>query len=481
MHKFIFYILLFFLQVFGWAIVALADPTPTTNLCANPILGDLVFSGKIIVHQRQINQFAINKNPMAAVREQLLYLNGDVHFGSLSGKEIILLQENRIKVRKVSSTNYGRDLLIDDANREDVLKKSDNALLIEYDAEQEIVFCAKPKNPGPLLAVELPIDPYNAYWLVPKSERVLVQSNNREIYTNPCADKEIAQVPGAHHYWYTWNAKRSDKCEQILQPDRDYQIISAKFVPRRPIKYLGKLHELKLSSPIDMGLIFGFVSENNPTVSIKDAKAFFRRNEKEISKLVKQGIALPAQNKESQDAAVWAILDFFDQIHTAASFDSLSIDQKEQYLLLTAEGHLKFSKKIIRIRVYLGDIHPDSKEYRESILSLLNTSNIFFYIGHAEGGKNIDWNKLGSTPETFSKNQFIGIISCFATSFFHLKNLAMQRGSTLFLADFQQYRYLVPLGLLQFLDKNTSLKNNSLSSTFEKFVSKDETFLLLNY
>ena len=466
------------------------ETLPFAVNCSNLKVGMLRFSGRVLVHDHWIRKFDLSHHPELAVEQQLKFLAGDIHFGSLSQlkTKLILLNEHRVLIKKINTQSYGKNLLITpDANQVGLeIKSPDAALSIEYEAEQSIAICG---NELEKLSIDLPVDPYTAFWLVPKPEwRPFIFLKQREV-VNPCANSEIVSAPHASGYPFLWlpRAEGIDangaafQCDQWLHQGIEYQTANGSFSPELANSKKLRLTEVEKLPELNMALFFGLVSGGDEEKSLDAAKTFFLNHKGDLFTIIESERHATSQIKEKQDASVFAALYFLHQLCTLATLDHFEVESSQKVLTIHAQATLKTTKKKLHINIHIASTNYSYDWQKRPLLQEMQDSQFIFYIGHSAIGENLDWSRVSAGFPKKQNYQMIGVISCYSTAFYpsyYEKYRAIEKLKTdLLLVDLVSYRYLLPLGILSYLDHVEVPGHATLAQELSKFVSGTEIVL----
>ena len=477
--------------------------------------GPLEFSGSLLLHRAFLPRANQERVFREAIREQLKFLTG--YFENDVNREetkiFLSSREPEIEILARQTTEYGLALSLDPLPHSNIpyveaalarglTKITDPAWRIFYRAKVMVSFCAEP-SAGPLLAtLSLPMDPYLAPWLVAKEARRKLEFHGAKTLANPCASPAIAALPFTQYYWWVYDpaAKGTDAdgrafdCSTLLKPD---VALGTFFVKMRPAQFLPpqKLGAPLLSQkgPLRVTLIFGptqYLFSAEPEVRAAYAALSRPRALESLSAYLDQ--VRPAEQHLHPEA--FRFLRFLSGLAETVHLDRQETVQEKSHLRLAWTGHLKDSKRELRIRIYFGgtDNTPGAAaEHWPFVLEALAQDDILLYFGRAGLGLNMSLQQLSESlkipPAKLRKAlaakryQLVSVIAPHAYTFFGSdlvdarKKLGKKQRTDLLLATtFGKPDFF--LGLFSYLDARLSGRNPGWAEWAAPRLDQDEMF-----
>ena len=205
------------------------------------------------------------------MEQQLKYIDGLVDYTNHSKARFVPHREKNFEILEVKNIGYPIDIFLDrvqvDSSRypDEALarwyKKGGNATQVSYLAKVKVTRCKSVENKCDLV---LPLDPYFAYWYVPKDKRVEMVYGNVKSVTTPCAYKSMAHLRNPSSYWNTWKPGAKD-CKGLLKKNLHVGIFKARFIPenieRKKIEFPHLKNEIKIS--LISGLLHPISTDEN--------------------------------------------------------------------------------------------------------------------------------------------------------------------------------------------------------------------------
>jgi len=448
--------------------------------CPDAVAGVLQFNGRALVLSKVAQKMGLLAAPIKAVDRQIQFLDGDIHFGLNLNTEpkIVLERGSHIEVLSVKPVKYGYSLEIDgnEYGLENGVREDDPAFMIEYRAEKAVTVCKGVRDGANSLWVHLPIDPYLAYWFVAPQQRRPIVFRNHHLTTNPCVDRSFVEIDDPSEYWYAWNPTEtgidangeSYDCARILKPDSDYLAINARLNLARPNKSKVQFDQLLSTPSWQISVIFGFVSRMAEEKTLADAKSFFSMGFHPMGEV----------SRESQDAAVWALIDFVNQLKGLADLGPLEFVENGQSLTWSSKGRLRKLGKPFQLNIYLGPTSVDSADFKRFLISAIARSQFLFYTGHSGMGQKMDWSGIKNNFSATLPYQLLFLIGCFSDSYFDRSYVEFRNehhlSTDVLLTDFQSYRYLLPIRLLEYINQIESDDRMSLTEELTKELDRHE-------
>lgn len=324
--------------------------------------------------------------------EQLKFFYGVFHFGLKSVEEFysIIPKSQDLEISKEGKVFYYKATFLAD-------------------------YCG-PKSSSLSFDVALPGTLTSPLKFMKRSSYRKIRFNNIVKKIFPCTDEEYINL-NLDDLWYTWNPFKTGvdadnkpfSCSEIL---KNFPSAHVK-IEFEPTKITTK--KIKKYVPSDVAIIFGKIS---PLANDKDVKNYLNS----FITSVEKGQSPP-------------VIDENFDLHALSYFlSSLS----ERYRITKASMidesfvsmNVLINQRKVTIKLLSSDteLNLSSLDYEKKLLSLLQNSDVFIYIGHSGFGKNLNINELGKVLKVSEaklkekmrtkNNQVIGINSCFASSHF---------------------------------------------------------------
>jgi len=397
-----------------------------------PIQGQVLLNSKFLsseIHppdQSQIQEAILEQLKFLAGNQQKQHGDPGIYHFSVDKTEI------KFQTTAVVKKPYGNDLLIDETSNKNpeqsaYLKKAflsrktsaqDLAYLVSYDAKVHANICSSSNSKISQIDFVVPLDPYLAYWVVPKTERQLVVWNKAKEIINPCADPEFADIPDPSFYWYFWEPHRelegkSKSCEDIFKHSSamaSYRVKPGLLNTIRTANY-----RPLVSPKIDVlraAFIFGWI--DTQTSALKDRDLLKARLENDASSLARE-------RGPSRDASVQDVLNFVSQIQSVSEISGLKTMKTGTHLLVQIDGRYRANDQKFSLEIYWGptDIFaPQAPEHWNFLNRNTSTSQLLVYAGHSGLGMNFT-KGIRSQPNQVKHNPFqtIAILSCYSASY----------------------------------------------------------------
>ena len=450
---------------------------------ANP--GDLNFKGRVIAHGDFLSFQKIKENPEAVVERQLKYIDGFVDHIDHSEIRFVPHREKKFKVLSIKKIKYPTAIFLDkvDVNSSYYPQKSLNrwyqkgkeSTEISYEAKVKVTRCTNKKEIPQKYNVTLPLDPYLAYWYVPKKQRVeMIYHPKVKMVTTPCASKTMAQLRHPNMYWNVWKPKASD-CKGLLKDDAHIQTLSAYFTPlnSRPQKI--QFSHLKNKGEIKISIISGLLHPIETSDNLKNARVLLK-NINSIDKIEKEKL-------KDQDTATLATLTFMHLMNTFAKDIHWNAHDVTDHLIFKTKGLLTHSNKPVSIQIYLGPTtdYQKGRRHWDFLANALRDSDFIFYSGHAAMGYAFSLENLKkySTFKNFKntpQNQFFAILSCSSLSYFGDDFIGerekLGKTTDFLLTGFDDHSYQLTPSIIQYIDLELSEQKYSLKSILTSHLRK---------
>jgi hypothetical protein len=435
------------------------DRLPAMTFCKETKSAEMNWKAEVRVQPGVVTK---DFSPETVVQDQIKFLDGFQHFAGSDRPRLILLPKAEVKINSVT--------------------QGEQLITITYSAKKPVVFCNDSGFQSSSIQLSLPYDPYSAYELVPKSLHRELSFYGEIRKVNPCADPQIVIDKDPAHYWYTWkpDAKGMDiygntfDCGEILKSGKDYQSVKAELREERNDSGILNIDPLLSIPRLKMAVVFGFVSGAALERTIADAKKFFRAYPQTGSDVF--------QDRHSQDAAVWAVVDFLKELKKSASVGSLKIEEQQDHLVLALDGQLNNSNQKISLEIFLGYTGVGSGSEKNFLVSALKTSHLVFYIGHSGDGTKIDWSSWAPQFSPDMPFQILGVIGCYSAEYYNPVYIDFRRAknlkTVLLLSDFSSYRFLAPIAVLRYVDRRATQEPASLTQEIAKYLETGERVLV---
>lgn len=320
------------------------------------------------------------------------------------------------------------------------IHKGEPARKITYEYENDLLTCFTDPTPASISSMKFhqPMDPYTAYFAVPKSHRVLLKNPVRfaEGIYNPCMNPDGISAIGFNPfgYWYFWRPEAkghsADKvpfdCTLFYQEGKNYQLPKVSYTENSPkdSKYLNFAHFEKINRPIKMTMLVGG----------QESKIFQKLEKADVEKFVDlylSGIDASTARKQlpaKYDAHFAKILLLLWKVKGHMEIYSKTVTSDELSVNLILRGKLKLSKKDIELKISLSPNNPD---YEGADIFAKNFNNEFMnhdivvYEGHAstgnvfnEGLKLLKEQNLANQDKSIAY-QIFAIYSCSSSYYYH--------------------------------------------------------------
>lgn len=451
----------------------------------------LSFDGELALDRRLLGANTANDALVTqAIREQVKYAAASLRFDagarSLGDFYVSVIPESieRIQTRP---GRYPLELAIDDVPHIDTIpyvasalqagqtRSDDPAMLVSYHATLKAGACLKDPQGRLPAAVDLPADPYLAFWMVPKEGRRRIRYEKATQLTNPCADSELADLRFPSFYFYVWDPHRighdaenhSFACGTRLREGREFSARPLRWEKTPSRGFSTPLAEL-VSRPADPLHVSVFLGTYQPWTVPLDIAAIYSRLVRPGSDLSQTATAMLLDHSlpPAWDGGTRYLVDFLRQIRNVLIIDRESAVKGEHSILFSFDGRLWRSKRKVELRVFFGQTSEDARgggAHWKELAKSLEQSDLVFYIGHSGMGHNLDLTTLADRThyslggKRRPSYQLIGLITCrgfeeyietWATA---LKNT--RRTDLLAMTSAQGAVHRVPLAALSYLDR----------------------------
>lgn len=478
---------------------------PLSVHCENPQIGKLLFQSEVVTHDFLANSHDLNNHPDRIANEQLKYLNGYFNFADHSSLRVVPFSNKALKILKVEKLKYPLNVTVDkieantvqysDSALERNYAKGDKAIKVTYEAEVSVKVCSPDKVKTETVSIILPIDPYLAFWFVPKDMRAELSYHPKvKMVTNPCSANQMADLKYPSMYWYAWKPEAlSDlyNCKKYLSENNYIQNISAKFAPddfalNKIAQENLNFSHLKNKETIKIALINGFIFKKNMSELLLKAK--------EILPYLNKLKDTPREILRGQDPSTIAAYTIVNSVNEMS--ESVKWETREagvgSHLIFKAAGILKESKKKFEMNIYLGP----STEYQEGekhwnfLAEAFSQADFIFYNGHAGMGTTFSLSELKKqTPfsgfEQSPEHQFVGVLSCYSAAYYGpdivLERTKLGKQTDILLTGFEGYSYLLAPAIIKYVDLELSGAELSLQEIMGRFLHKSFDVHLTRY
>lgn len=472
--------------------------------------------GKLVLNERFLPAGAAEREIAVrhAIREQLKFVPAALLFDpEVRSLGAFYADVERVPIESVKTHpgTYGLDLAIDRVHdpgttqdRDYVLRAEkagstqgrDPSLVVTYRAPLRIAACVA--GGGALGKVDLPADPYLAYWMVPPTERRPTASDQR--LDNPCADSQLSEPGFPSFYYYGWEPKRLDpdhgfRCDRWLHEGRQFFASALTWgesdsaVPLEPLAELVRA-DGGSGRPISVSVIIGALRPWTLPVDVAGlARALASGDRAPVQ--AAQRLAARGRTFETLDPGAREMLRFLSLCPEVLDVEAQDVEEAGRGLRVELRGRLRESKRGVDLRVFFGitseDVPPGASHWDELERALV-TSDLLFYIGHSGMGRNLDPDLLAARAGVSSKflrrppYQLIGLLSCRAYGEYlgrWIQALGSEgRTDLLALAGSQGEVHLVPLAILDYLDHASIGDWSDFAASIESVVPPDAQFVL---
>ena len=364
---------------------------PLSVNCNKASTGYLNFEGRAIAHGDFTDIQNLKENPTILVKRQLKYLDGLVDHIDHSRIRFVPHWKKTFKVLKIKETQYPVNVFLDkvDVNPSYYpqgslgrwYEKGRKAIEVSYRAQVKVTRCVNSSKSVPTeYNLTLPLDPYLAYWYVPKAQRVeMVYHPKVKMMTTPCASKTMAQLKHPNMYWNVWKPN-ANGCKNHLKENIHIQNFSANFVPHNLKPQKIEFSHLQNKDQIKISIISGLLHPIETSENLKNTRALLDHINS-IDKIDKEKL-------KDQDTATIATLTFMHLMKELAKNIRWSVDNFKDHLIFKTQGLLARSNKPVSIQIYLGPTtdYQKGKRHWGFLANALKDSDFIFYSGHAAMG-----------------------------------------------------------------------------------------------
>lgn len=380
---------------------------------------------------------------LQAINQQMKFIN--VALARMNPKQLLWSSKDylppQIKILKTESTLYPIEVLIDpppflkstaDSYLQKALKKNkitrgEKALRITYQASLNLYLCSKENTRAQNLLVVLPLDPYLAYWSVPKNRREQIHWREYSQFTNPCVDAEYVSENDPEEMWYYWHPlAQTAVCQELVNGPL---VVSAELKPQKSLEVAKDIRfdELKKTAELRISIFVGhytFDQTDNFNLELikKSADTFLQQTDFESAKAhlpYSNNIHLPALNTFL--ITVWSAERAMKEVTRDVQYNSFGVE-------VILQGKLKKSGHSTKLRIYLAAPKGPGREYFLSAFGqAIQRDQIILYSGHSGAGRHFSPDSfteeiLRLTEKPILKDpltyQVIGLFSCYSLLYF---------------------------------------------------------------
>jgi len=291
------------------------------------------------------------------------------------------------------------------------------------------------------------------YKFIKKHSFRRIRFNNTVKEVFPCTDEEFLNFDSSD-LWYTWNPfkigldadGRHFSCPEMLK-DFPKALVKIDYESKK-IKKIQKNENIYS----EITVVFGKVS---PKASVEDIKKYFHD--------LKKAETFSSPEVIDKNFDLHAISNFIHYLNKRYRITKVPLIDDHS---ISLKVNINNREIIIKIFYFETEVNQSSSYFSEKILSLLENSDIFIYIGHSGFGKSLNLHQLNQTLKLTDselkmrlrtkKHQVIGINSCFASSYFGPDIIKLRDGLTtdLFLSMNSRYVPNFPLFMIEkFIEK----------------------------
>lgn len=467
------------------------EQVPLSAQCVRPMHGDFKFHSRVLTPFKIAQEHDAVSHPERLANEQVKFLRGFFHFSEIDGLRVNTLASSDIQVVSARKVPYRHRLRLDPPEVPSrklttvsvpEISVGEPGFAVEYNARVSGIVCERTTTPKFPLELTLPLDPYLAYWYVPKAGRRLVSWNRIQNVTNPCSYEQMADLKQPNMYWYVWNPKKKGKdfdCSALL--DRDKLVpISALFEPERAPAADYSIASQLGNGPIHIALIFGFLLPRQSESALRELElnaSHFGRS----------------PNWPNGDPGIQIANMMLDLLGNLTDLGEWKVSRTGGSYIFSTKGHLKESKREVEIDAFLGPTveYQKGTKHWEFLADALEKDDFIFYQGHAGMGTTFGMEELSRQmghsfePKTLPHYQFVGILSCFSTDYYgdDIKKLRSKQGLTtdLMLAGYEGFAFMMIPAVLQYVDLSLAGRQVSIKKSMERFLGIDEPIHLSRY
>lgn len=454
--------------------------------------GFVSFDGYAVTHSKITSGEIDLKKQKELVRSQLKYFDGYVDHSGFDKFRIVPHSVKNFEIKKVTQVKYPAKIYLDSVPLDENYypkriqnkwyNSGDEAIKISYTAKLKVTRCLNTKtSQDGNFDIILPVDPYLAYWYVPKEKRVEIKlSSKYNMISTPCASPIMAELIFPNMYWNVWKprAKRKDfDCAKLLKEGEHIITAKAKFTPIEVKPQPLEFSHLKNKGKIKVSLINGLVFPIDTKENLERARILLA-NINSINKIQQKDL----KEQDIGTLATFTILNLFKELTNDLSW---LVEDRQDHFIFKGVGRLKYSNKDFEISIYLGPSveYQKGRKHWSFLANALEESDFIFYSGHSGMGTAFSLENLKKNIDDFSfietpKNQFIAILSCSSISYFGDDFIKARRKESkrtdFLLTGFDNHAYRVTPAMIQYVDLELAGKRYDLKSILEYHLGKDE-------
>lgn len=386
-----------------------------------------------------------------AIVQHLRFAQGHfVNQASSSGRVVMKMSTDpTIESIRVQKSSYPFALEVDAIDHPDVkithpyllsalktrtIAKGDAGLKVSFSARLTAMYCGSKTIPTHL-DIDLPSEPYLAYWLVPTRDRREIHWHLSNFKINPCADSEYADIPDPYYYWYFWKPQatgldakdRPFQCKTWFRENHEF--VSAKVsdivVDKAPARFG---FSGRWPASLRIAAIFGVVDPKGFIFDYRAALAKIAARKTTTLQDVVSLFARPATDRPL-DPGSDNVTTFVRELPTLIFSKSASITADADNGILTIESHLAKSAKSVRIEIYFGQtdvLTVAEPSYWRAVSSALAHDDVVLYAGHSGLGENLKLTNVLAAAKLDGEallrdapaRQILGFFSCYSYSYF---------------------------------------------------------------
>jgi hypothetical protein len=415
------------------------------------------YRARILLHQAFLADGKIEES----IEHQLRYLWGHYRNDAAAhgALQISLSAEApEIQILSKEVVPYGRDLALPYPTREKRLaiddaytrravargrvKKSDPALLVEYEIHFKLAVCGRGEDPSPTVRVPLPPDPWLAYWYVPLARHRPLRYHKDRAVTNPCADDDFADLPHPFYYWYDWLPDRHGPdddghpfdCRQWLSAGTDYDFFDVKLERISAASHDFSRLRKQLDAtpgPLSATILVGVVDHKVIDLRLPAWQKLLGEDDHGSLPSRADGARIQWKQSPPREPGTASFLGVLSELRNVMDIERHQSRVDDGYLMVEANGKLKQSGRPMRVRVWLGmtDVFgPRPPRHWRILERALAEDELVIYWGHSGIGENfrlaqIEKNlKLSheamSAELARSPLRLVAFISCYSYMYF---------------------------------------------------------------
>lgn len=418
--------------------------------------GEISFrlSGHLFLHSKSLIAAESNLGKAAltdAITQQLRFAQGHFVHQKMSDGRIVMKMSTDPVIEDIQSraVAYPYSLTIDPVEHPDVktthpyllaalkaknIKKGEPGQKVSYTARITALYCG-PKPKPTELKIELPSEPYLAYWLVKPQDRKQIRWHYSTFKVNPCSDTEYADIPDPYFYWYFWKPRaigtdasgKSYSCENLMREGREFASFTAQDLQVNPIPTHFSLNQKSLKN-LKISALFGVVDPKSIIFDYAQAlKELSKIKSPTLGDLKKAFVLLP--KGKSVDPGSENLVVFVQRLQTLLNQDraTVAVDQEKQ--IVTIHSELLRSGKKTQIDLFFGQtdvLTTADATYWNALADALKYSDVILYSGHSGLGENMKLSYVAAAAkqkesELFTEapdHQILGLFSCYSYSYF---------------------------------------------------------------